>query len=110
MNVIDLEETFDVKDELVPRPGATSELWNYFSLKVDVNRKPIDDGRVFCRICRRGVMAGNGNTSNLQAHLKNNHRAAHSQLKQPKQLLTSNTARSSNQPTISTSFTLHPSK
>ena len=47
MNVIDLEETFDGEDELVLRPGAKSELWNYFGLKIDVNRKPIDDGRVF---------------------------------------------------------------
>ena len=105
MNVMDLQETFDGEDELVPRPRVKSELWNYFGLKVDVNRKPIDDGRVFCRICHRGVMASNDNSSNPKAYLKNNHKPAHSQLKQPKQPLTSNTARSSNQPTISTSFT-----
>ena len=78
MNVMDLQNTFDGENELVPRPGVKSELWNYFGLKVDVNRKPIDDGRVFCRICRWGVMTRNRNTSNLKAHMKNNHKAAHS--------------------------------
>ena len=52
-------------------------------------------------------MAKKGNTSNLKTHLKNNHKAVHSQLKQTKESSQPTTSKSLSrtQPTISESFT-----
>ena len=66
---------------LVSKPRTKSAIWQYFGVKLDSDGKPMDNGLVFCKICHRGVMAKSGNTSNLMAHLKNNHKSVHSQLK-----------------------------
>ena len=71
------------EDEFLPKPGTKSDLWKYFGLKKDLNGKAaVKDGLVYCKICRRKVLAKNGNASNLKAHLKNNHKHIHSQLQQ----------------------------
>ncbi len=75
--------SLELEDEFVPKSGTKSELWQHFGLKKGDNGKPIDDGSVYCRLCRRKVKAGSGNTSNLKAHLKNNHRSVYSTLLQP---------------------------
>ena len=73
---------------LLPKPNGKSELWNYFGLRADEEGKAIDDGKVFCKLCRVTVVARNGNTSNLKSHLCYNHKAVHSQLKQVTELST----------------------
>ena len=59
--------------ELVPKPNTKAPVWEYFGLEKDEDGATVDDGCVTCRICRRKVLARNGNTSNLTAHLRNNH-------------------------------------
>ena len=66
---------------LLPKPGTKSAIWQYFGLKADEDGEVVDDGKAFCRICSRGVMARSGNTSNLMAHLRNNHKPLYSQLR-----------------------------
>jgi len=67
--------------ELVPKIGMKSVVWEYFGLEHGVEGRPIDDGSVVCRSCRQRVLARNGNTSNLLAHLKANHAKIHSEVK-----------------------------
>jgi len=67
--------------ELVPKIGTKSVVWEYFGLERGVEGWPIDDGSVVCRSCCRRVLARNGNTSNLLAHLKANHAKIHSEVK-----------------------------
>ena len=67
--------------ELVPKIGTKSVVWEYFGLERGVEGRPIDDGSVVCRSCRRRVLARNGNTSNLLAYLKANHAKIHSEVK-----------------------------
>ena len=59
--------------ELVEKPGCKSEVWKYFGLKCDEEKRPVMDGYAFCRECKNKVAARSGNTSNLIAHLRNNH-------------------------------------
>ena len=68
---------------LLPKQGTKSSIWRYFGLRED-GGKAVDDGiKVVCRLCYRSVMAKSGNTSNLMAHIRNNHKAIYSQLKMP---------------------------
>ena len=59
--------------ELVDKPGSKSAVWKFFGLKCDEEERPIIDGHVFCQRCKSKVAARSGNTSNLIAHLWNNH-------------------------------------
>ena len=70
-------EARDGATNFLPKPGAKSAIWQYFGLKADGNGKPIDNGLVYCKVCRRGVMAKSGNTSNLMAHLRNTHKSVY---------------------------------
>ncbi len=45
--------------------------------------KAVNDGAVYCKLCTKKVTAKSGNTSNLKAHLKNNHKTIHCQLQKP---------------------------
>ena len=102
------------EEEFLPKPGTKSEIWKYFGLKKDCNGKAIDDGSVYCRICQTKVLAKSRNTSNLKAHLKNNHKAVHSQLqkstvpssaiKSQLQKSTVSTSTAKCQPSIASSF------
>ena len=55
------------------KPGCKSAVWKYFGLKCDEEKRPVIDGHALCRQCKNKVAARNGNTSNLIAHLRNNH-------------------------------------
>ncbi len=66
-----LEEVIEFVEEFVPKPGTKSELWTYFGMKKGSSGKAIDDGSVYCKLCRSRVHAKGGNTSNLRVHLKN---------------------------------------
>ena len=84
--------------------GSISELRKIRTAKI------VDDGAVYCQICRRKVLAKNGNISNLRAHLKNNHKTVHSQLQfvqqteQSTPIARNPTDRPRNQQSISSSF------
>ena len=59
--------------ELVDKHGCKSAVWKYFDLKCDEEKRPVNDGHAFCQQCKNKVATHNGNTSNLIAHLRNNH-------------------------------------
>lgn len=67
--------------ELVSKPGTKAQVWEFFGLKKANDGSAIDDGNVYCRACRKKVVAKQGNTSNLQSHLRTNHPRIHAQLK-----------------------------
>ena len=69
------------QQQLLPKPGTKSVVWDYFGLEQDKNGRAIDDGTVICRTCRRRVVAKHGNTSNLLSHLRSNHSRLYSQAK-----------------------------
>lgn len=104
MNLVKMNPEDQGEEELVPKPGTKSELWNYFGLKKDSNGKAVDDGSVYCKICRRKVLAKSGNTSNLKAHLRNDHKTVHSQLQQRKRPPTVENPTVKNQQSIASSF------
>ena len=70
------------RPELVKKSGTKSVVWDFFGLAQGRDGKPIDDGSVICRSCRRRVIARSGNTSNLLAHLKANHPKIYSEAKE----------------------------
>ena len=61
-------------EDLVHKEGTRSLAWRYFGLRKGSDRRGIDDGEVICRSCRDIVIACNGNTSNLFAHLSAHHK------------------------------------
>ena len=67
--------------ELIAKSGTKSIVWDYFGLERGPDGKPIDDGNVVCRTCRRRVMARHSNTSNLLSHLRTNHAKIHADVK-----------------------------
>ena len=67
--------------KLVSKSGTKSVVWDYFSLELGTDGKPVDDGSAICRSCRKQVLAKHGNTSNLLAHLRTSHPALHSKAK-----------------------------
>ena len=80
------ESSSQLRMDLVAKPGVKSALWDYFGKGRD--GQPIDNGNVICRLtmvmlfvvtCYRRVLAKNGNTSNLLAHLKANHGKVYSE-------------------------------
>ncbi|XP_011408230.1 PREDICTED: zinc finger BED domain-containing protein 1-like [Amphimedon queenslandica] len=80
-----MDDLFVLSEEhchYLPKPGGKSEVWKFFGLRKDAEGMAIDDGTVFCKSCNRAVVARNGNTSNLRAHLKNNHKSLYNQLGQ----------------------------
>ena len=44
-----------------------------FGLKCDEEKRLVIDGHTFCQQCKNKVATRNGNTSNIIAHLRNNH-------------------------------------
>ena len=69
--------------EIIPKLGTKTEVWQYFGLLIGPNGQAIDDGSAYCKLCRKKVLAKSGNTSNLKAHLKNNHKTVYCQLQKP---------------------------
>ena len=56
--------------ELVSKSGTKSIDWDYFSLKLSADGKPIDDGSAIFQSCWKRVLAKHRNTSNLLAHFR----------------------------------------
>ena len=73
------ESSSQLQMDLVAKPRAKSALWDYFGLEKGRDGQPIDNGNVICCTCYRRVLAKNGNTSNLLAHLKANHGKVYSE-------------------------------
>ena len=73
--------------ELVAKNGTKSIVWDYFGLERGEDGKPIDDDSAICRSCRKRtcVMARQGNTSNLLAHLRTTHGKLHADVLAMKQ-------------------------
>ncbi|XP_019206021.1 zinc finger BED domain-containing protein 1-like [Oreochromis niloticus] len=55
--------------ELVSKNGATSVVWKWFGFRPSDTHQ----SRIFCRTCKRAVLAKGGNTTNLFHHLKQKH-------------------------------------
>ncbi|KAK7938916.1 hypothetical protein WMY93_002242 [Mugilogobius chulae] len=60
--------------EFVPKKGATSVIWSWFGFRPS----DLEQNIVFCKTCRRTVVAKGGNTSNLFHHLKQKHNSEYS--------------------------------
>ena len=60
---------------LVRKPGTRSVVWDYFGLEVDECGKLREETASFplCRTCGKKISAKGGNTTNLLAHLRDNH-------------------------------------
>jgi hypothetical protein len=43
--------------ELVTKPGTKAPVWEFFGLKKAEDGTGIDNGNVYCRACRRKVVA-----------------------------------------------------
>ena len=57
------------EEELVPKKGATSVVWNFFRFRKSNYKQNV----ILCKECRATVPAGGGNTTNLFHHLKLKH-------------------------------------
>nr|XP_054606785.1 E3 SUMO-protein ligase ZBED1-like [Nothobranchius furzeri] len=55
--------------EFVFKKGATSVVWNWFGFRPSDTQQ----STIFCRTCKRAVVAKGGNTTNLFHHLKQKH-------------------------------------
>ena len=60
---------------LVRKPGTRNVVWDYFGLEVDECGKVRGETTSFplCRTCGKKISAKGGNTTNLLAHLRDNH-------------------------------------
>ena len=47
-------------NEILLKPKAKSELWQYFGLRTDKNGKPVNDRQAVYKMCRQSVIARNG--------------------------------------------------
>ena len=57
------------EEQLVKKKGAHSIIWTWFGFKVsDTEQKT-----VYCKLCKKTVVANGGNTTNLFHHLQRNH-------------------------------------
>lgn len=65
----DVDQEQEDDDELVKKKGGSSVVWNWFGFKIS----DLDQQTIFCKLCRRVVLAKGGNTSNLFTHLKTMH-------------------------------------
>ena len=60
---------------LVKKKGAKSIIWEYFGLEADEHNIPKQglDDQPICRKCNKRVRVKHRNTTNLLAHLRDNH-------------------------------------
>ena len=64
MNIIGHMKTWQLRTELVSKPGAKkSPLWEYFGFEADDKGKPVNEDRPICKKCSRTVATKSGNTS-----------------------------------------------
>ena len=63
MNIIGHVETWQLRTELVSKPGAKkSPVWEYFGFEADDKGKPVKEDRPICKKCSRTVATKSGNT------------------------------------------------
>ena len=86
---------------LVKKKNTKSPVWNHFGLRADDKGLPIaeDEDKPVCRKCFRTVPAKTGNTTNLIAHLRDNHPDLYSEIS-PIILQNKKQGESSSQPTL----------
>ena len=58
--------------KLLPKKNIKSKVWCYFDLRHE-DRRQIKIDKHVCKLCFSNVTAKDGNTTNLNAHLKNRH-------------------------------------
>jgi hypothetical protein len=56
-----------------PSKRVKSEVWKYFGFQKNAEGLLIEDGFPLCKTCGRKVAAKHGNTSNMFAHIRDNH-------------------------------------
>ena len=70
--------------DLIPKRNATAPAWEFFGFLPDENGDPLNVDKPICKICLKGVKAGDSNTSNLKAHLSTNHPLTYARMEQNK--------------------------
>ncbi|KAI7811508.1 putative zinc finger BED domain-containing protein 1-like [Triplophysa rosa] len=56
-----------------PSKRVKSEVWKYFGFQKNAEGMLVEDGFPLCKTCGRRVATKHGNTSNMFAHLRDNH-------------------------------------
>ena len=90
--------------ELIPKANTKSVVWTYFGFEPGSNGKPKNESAAVCRLCKREVQAGGGNTSNLFSHLRSTHPAKYSAIKGGKQQTEQSKPKMSETGTIAQAF------
>ena len=71
---LDLTTETESTVTLVDKKNTKSEVWKHFALRTDrLTGTATDSDKPVCKLCNATVSAKYGNTSNLFAHLKNQH-------------------------------------
>ncbi|XP_038155642.1 E3 SUMO-protein ligase ZBED1-like [Cyprinodon tularosa] len=60
----------EVPQDLVPKRGSSSVIWNWFGFKKSDTEQKV----VLCKVCRQPVTTKDSNTTNLFHHLKHKHK------------------------------------
>ena len=66
------------KNLITKAKSDISAVWKYFGYK---DEDAVKKETILCRICRKAVAAGGGNTSNLISHLKIHHLLKHKEFR-----------------------------
>lgn len=64
-----------------PYKRVKSEVWKYFGFQKNEEGLLIEDSFPLCKTCGRKVAAKHGNTSNMFAHLRDNHSVQFKEMK-----------------------------
>lgn len=67
-------------NQLLPKKDARSPVWQFFGLPADENGTVITSDFSICKLCKHGVLAKAGTTSNLRSHIKIHHPAQYRNL------------------------------
>ena len=71
---------------IMQKPNTTSSIWKYFGVKADGDDVPIpyEMDKPVCKLCNKSISAKRSNTTNLHAHLKDNHPDAYAEVQREK--------------------------
>ena len=58
---------------ILAKPKTRSPVWEHFGLEANEKGWPAKSDKAVCWLCKKLIVTKGGNTSNLQAHLKNHH-------------------------------------
>lgn len=61
--------------QLLPKKDTRSPVWEFYGLPADENGTVISCDFSICKLCKQGISAKGGTTSNLRNHLKIHHPA-----------------------------------